>query len=56
LLDPVSQHFLPNFKEASAAQQHLEAALKAEEDAQRRAAELEATLARYRQQFGELPK
>ncbi|HEX9004071.1 MAG TPA: Uma2 family endonuclease [Blastocatellia bacterium] len=56
LLDPVNQHVLPNFQEASAAQQQLEAALQAEENAQRRAAELEATLARYRQQFGELPK
>lgn len=56
LLDPVNQHVLPNFQEASAAQQQLEAALKAEENAQRRAVELEATLARYRQQFGELPK
>lgn len=56
LFDPVSQHFLPNFQEASAAQQQLEAALQAEKDAQLRAAELEATLARYRQQFGELPK
>lgn len=56
LLDPVNQYFLPNFKEASAAQQQLEAAFQAEKDAQQRAAELEAMLARYRQQFGELPK
>lgn len=56
LLDPLSQQLLPNFKDASAAQQQLEAAFQSEKDAQERATELEATLARYREQFGELPK
>ena len=49
LFDPTTEQFLPTTNESAAAFQQLQ-------NAQQHAAELEATLALYRQQFGELPK
>lgn len=49
LFDPAIGQFLPNTSESAAAYQELQAA-------QKHTAELEATLARYREQFGDLPK
>lgn len=49
LFDPATDQFLPNAGESAAAYQELQAA-------QKHTAELEATLARYREQFGDLPK
>jgi len=56
LLDPATGQFLPNSQEAASAQEQLQVALQAEKEARQQAAELEAKLARYREQFGELPK
>ncbi|HMV48105.1 MAG TPA: Uma2 family endonuclease, partial [Blastocatellia bacterium] len=56
LLDPATGHFLPNSLEAATAQEQLQKAIQAEQEARQLAAELEATLARYRRQFGDLPK
>jgi Uma2 family endonuclease len=47
--DPTTDQFLPNARESAAAYQRLEESLQ-------HTAELESTLARYREQFGELPK
>ncbi len=49
LFDPTTNQFLPNTSESAAAYQELR-------ESQQRAAKLEATLARYREQFGDLPK
>jgi Uma2 family endonuclease len=49
LLDPATDQFLPNTIESAAAYQELQATHK-------HTAELEAQLARYREQFGDLPK
>ncbi|MBS1787420.1 MAG: Uma2 family endonuclease [Acidobacteria bacterium] len=56
LLDPTTSRFLPNSLEAATAQEQLQKAVQAEQEARQLAAELEATLARYREQFGDLPK
>lgn len=56
LLDPATGQFLPNSLEAATAQEQLQNALQAEKEARQLAAELEATLALYRKQFGDLPK
>lgn len=49
LFDPQTESFLPTPQETAIAYQELQ-------ETQKQNAELEATLARYRQQFGELPK
>lgn len=49
LFDPTTDMFLPNTAESAIALQELQ-------EAQKHNTELEATLARYREQFGELPK
>jgi len=49
LFDPATGQFLPTTNESALAYQELQ-------EAQHHSAELEATLARYRQQFGDLPK
>lgn len=49
LFDPPTEQFLPTTNESATAYQELQ-------EAQKHTAELEATLARYREQFGDLPK
>lgn len=49
LFDPATAQLLPTTNESALAYQELQ-------EAQNHSAELEATLARYRQQFGDLPK
>lgn len=49
LFDPATEQFLPTTNESAIAYQELQ-------EAQKHNAELEVTLARYREQFGDLPK
>jgi len=49
LFDPITGQLLPDTRESAIAYQKLQ-------EAQKQTSELEATLARYREQFGDLPK